>query len=126
MGEVPQGSEWADFEAAYFAEVGSQVTREMMVGFLKGGARSRAAFVARPEVVQAWGGRVLILTSRDDALSFTSLEALQAYYPQTVAHVFDRGGHHTLFFFPEEYVQVLDGYLRSLIAGGPADEAISR
>ena len=106
-GVIPENSQWAAFEAAYFREIGSQVTKAMFVNFLSDAAATRRDFVAKPEVIQAWPGTVIVLTSEDDAFSFNSLEEIQNYYPRVQSHVFPEGGHHTLFLFPEQFTEAL-------------------
>jgi len=113
-GQVPESSEWISFEAAYYREVNTQVTKDMFVSFLTDAAETRREFVTKPEIVQAWPGTVFVLTSEDDSFSFQGLEAIQDHYSRVQSHVFPEGGHHTLFFYPEEYTEVLQEFLNSL------------
>jgi len=112
-GAVPESSEWAFFEAAYFREIGAEVTKDMFVDFLNDAADTRRNMNAKPEIVQAWPGRVFVMTSEDDSFSFNSLDQLQEYYPVVDTHVFPEGGHHAIFFYPKQYTEALKGFLES-------------
>jgi pimeloyl-ACP methyl ester carboxylesterase len=113
-GAVPESSEWVSFEAAYFREIGAEVTKSMFVDFLADAAETRRNLVAKPEIVQAWPGSVFVLTSEDDSFSFNSLEQLEDYYPRVDSYVFPEGGHHALFFYPKQYTEALIGFLDSV------------
>ena len=66
---------------------------------------------------EAWPGRMLLLTSEDDALSYPRLGLLQERYPQAETFVFEAGGHHTYLFFPEAYTEVLQSFLAGELRG---------
>ena len=110
-GQIPENSQWTAFEAAYFRETNSGVTKDMFVSFLAEAAVLRRDFIPKASVIEPWPGAVLILTSQDDDYSFNSLDELSAYYPRVQSHVFLEGGHHTLFFFPEQYTKALQDFL---------------
>ena len=112
-GQVPENSDWISFEAAYYREVNAQVTKEMFVSFLADAAETRSSFTAKPEIIQSWPGTVFVLTSEDDSFSFASLEEIQDHYPRVQSYVFPEGGHHTLFFYPEQYTEAIQGFLDS-------------
>ena len=110
-GKPPADSDWIAFHNAYYQEQAARLSKEMFVSFMKLGLDTRREFTFKPEVVKAWPGRMLLLTSEDDSFSYSQLEILQERYPGTSAHVFAAGGHHTYLFFPEAYTEVVEGFL---------------
>jgi pimeloyl-ACP methyl ester carboxylesterase len=110
-GKPPADSDWIAFHDAYYQEQAGKLDKEMFRSFMKLGLDTRRDFTFKPEVVGAWPGRMLLLTSEDDGFSYPSLEILQDRYPQASTHVFTAGGHHTYLFFPEAYTAVVEGFL---------------
>ncbi|MBC8460259.1 MAG: hypothetical protein H8D67_19920 [Deltaproteobacteria bacterium] len=72
----------------------------------------QGSFVFKPEVLQSWPGKILILSSKDDKLSIVSIEELKVRYPRAKMHIFEQGGHHTFSLFPEEYSSVIRDFLK--------------
>lgn len=107
-------SQWIAFHNAYFREVAQRIDREMVLRFLQAGLKTRRSFAFKPEVMTAWGGEVLILSSEDDQATVGSVGKLQARYPQARTHLLPEGGHHTFMFFPEAYTAALKEFLGAL------------
>ena len=105
MQDYPE-SEWAAFARAFVFEASLGFDKRTLIAWLSGSVDSLAGFTRK-----AWPGRVLILTSRDDVLSYPKLEALRSCYPNADVHVFDAGSHHTLFLFPAEYARIIQAWL---------------
>jgi pimeloyl-ACP methyl ester carboxylesterase len=114
-GNIPHTSEWIAFHNAYFREASAYIKKEMFVRFLQGSVETRRHFVHKPEVLEAWPGEVLILSSRDDDVTLGSLDKLQARYPRAKTHLFEQGGHHTFLFFPKDYTAVLKRFLQEAL-----------
>jgi pimeloyl-ACP methyl ester carboxylesterase len=110
-GTPPADSRWQAFHEAYFREQATRLEKEMFLRFMELGMETRRNFIFDPDDVQAWPGRMLILTSEDDDFSYPRLAILQERYPRAETHVFEAGGHHTYIFFPEAYTEVLDRFL---------------
>jgi aminoacrylate hydrolase len=110
-GNIPPSSNWIEFHNAYFREAGSHTHKAMFVRFLQAGLEMRRSFVFKPEVIESWPGETLILSSKDDQATISSLEKLQARYPRARTHLFEEGGHHTFLFFPEAYTAALKAFL---------------
>jgi len=110
-GRPPVDSEWLAFHDAYFQEQATRLRKETFLRFMKLGLETRHDFIFEPDEVQAWPGRMLLLTSEDDDSSYPQLALLQERYPQAQTHIFEAGGHHTFLFFPEEYTTVLERFL---------------
>jgi lipase len=109
-GVVPASSQWRQFHDAYFRESSARITRQAVLSFLENGIALRREFVFRPEALAGWKGRILILNSRDDSVTFKALEKLQQHYPQATVHLFDEGGHHTFMLYPEAYTAALKDF----------------
>lgn len=114
-GDIPPSSNWIEFHNAYFREASHQVAKEMFVRFLQGGIEVRRRFVFKPEVLESWPGKVLILSSRDDEVTIGSVEKLRALYPRARTHLLEQGGHHTFMFFPEAYTAALTDFLEKVL-----------
>jgi hypothetical protein len=83
----------------------------MFVRFLQGSLETRRGFVLKPEVLQAWSGEVLILSSQDNEVTIGSLEKLKIRYPRARSHLFEQGGHPTFLLFPEAITAALQRFL---------------
>jgi pimeloyl-ACP methyl ester carboxylesterase len=116
-GKPPADSDWVAFHNAYYREQAARLSKELFVSFMKLGLDTRRDFNFKPEVIAAWPGRMLLLTSEDDSFSYPLLETVQERYPQAQSHVFETGGHHTYLFYPEAYTAVVGGFLLSEAAG---------
>jgi pimeloyl-ACP methyl ester carboxylesterase len=110
-GVLPAGSAWREFHDAYFREAGRRITRRVVLDFLRNGMALRRESVFRPEVLERWNGRMLILGSRDDTVTLPALEKLKARYPAARVQLFDEGGHHTFLLYPEAYTAALSHFL---------------
>ena len=122
-GHVPPSSKWIEFHNAYFREASSRITKTMFVRFLEGSIAVRRRFVFKPEVLESWAGKTLILASKDDQAAFASLGKLQARYPRAQTHLFEEGGHHTFMFFPEAYNTVLKDFVDTCHSDGRSYQA---
>jgi pimeloyl-ACP methyl ester carboxylesterase len=110
-GAPPEDSEWLAFHDAYYKEQVARLEKETFRRFMALGLETRRNFTFEPEDVQAWPGRMLLLTSEDDGFSYPRLALLQERYPQAKTHVFEAGGHHAYLYFPEAYTEVLVRFL---------------
>ncbi|MFN2222931.1 MAG: alpha/beta fold hydrolase, partial [Candidatus Promineifilaceae bacterium] len=110
-GTTPADSQWGAFHEAYFQEQAAKLNKEMFLRFMKLGMETRRDFIFEADEIEAWPGRMLILTSEDDDFSYPRLDILQERYRRAETHVFEAGGHHTYIYFPEAYTEVLKGFL---------------
>ena len=110
-GKSPVPSEWAGFEKAYYNELAENLDKELLIRFMKDGIDERRHFVYKPDQISSWKGPALILSSKDDSLSFDKVELLKARFPRANVHIFEQGGHHTVTFFPEEYTEIVRKFL---------------
>jgi pimeloyl-ACP methyl ester carboxylesterase len=110
-GKIPSSSQWIDLHEAYMEEAIPNIEREMYVRFLRSSLDTRRAFTFEPAALELWPGSILILSSKDDALSHQSLEKLQARYPRAKTTMLEEGGHHAFLFFPEAYTAALREFL---------------
>lgn len=118
-GQVPPSSDWVEFHHAFFREASARMDKDMVMRFLEEGLETRRSFIARPEVLDAWPGEVLILSSRDDDNTTASVNKLQRQFPRARTHLFEQGGHHTFLFFAEAYTNVLKTFLDEVLAPDP-------
>jgi len=116
-GEIPASSRWIAFHEAYMEEALPNVERAIVVGFLRNSLDTRRSFTFAPEALRSWPGSILMLSSKDDALSQSSVEELQARYPRAHTTWLDEGGHHAFLFFPEAYTAALREFLDPRING---------
>jgi len=116
-GTPPADNQWAAFHQAYFQEQAAKLNKEMFLRFMKLGMETRRNFIFGLDDLQAWPGRMLILTSEDDDFSYPRLAMLQKRYPRAESHVFEAGGHHTCIYFPEVYAEVLGRFLAGRVEG---------
>ena len=124
-GQSPAASDWTAFHDAYYREQSRKLDKEMFRRFMELGLETRRSFTFEPEDVEAWPGRMLLLTSEDDSFSYPRLQLLQERYPQAETHVFDEGGHHTYLFFPGVYTEVLKDFLQGSGTGDRGSEGNS-
>ncbi len=110
----PASSKWLEFRRAYLREIylSGDVDKEMFIHFFEEGIESLRDFVFKPEVLQSWPGKILILSSREEKWSAVSAEDLKERYPRAKTHIFEQGGHHVIFLFPEEYTSVIRDFLK--------------
>jgi lipase len=110
-GEPPSSSRWTAFHEAYVQEAIRNVDKPTVVRFLRSGLETRRQFTFEPEILESWSGSILILSSRDDALSRPSVEKLQVRYPRAMTEFFKEGGHHAFLFLPDTYTAALRRFL---------------
>ncbi|RPH55237.1 MAG: alpha/beta hydrolase [Chloroflexi bacterium] len=108
-GNVPASSAWKAFHDAYFRESSAAISKDLLVRFLENGLELRRDYRYQP--LTDWPGRMLILSSRDDAVTLPSLEKLRERHPNAQVHLFNEGGHHTFMLYPETYTTVLTNFL---------------
>lgn len=99
----PSNSEWADFTRAFFTERIATLKKEDLLLFVQSGVEAARSFQFDPQALQNWTGRILLMSSKDDATTFPRLNDMQARYPSAQTHVFEQGGHHTVLLFPKIY-----------------------
>ena len=109
----PSNSEWADFTRAFFAERIATLKKDDLIQFIQSGVEAARAFQFEPQALQNWRGRILLLSSKDDATTFPRIGEMQARYPSARTHLFERGGHHTVLLFPDIYNSVLTNFLET-------------
>ena len=108
----PISSKWLAFRQAYLREMSLNINKDMFIHFIEGGIKTLRNFVFKPEVLQSWPGEILILGSKGEKWGMVSVEELKARYPKAKTHIFEQGGHHTIFLFPEEYTSVIRDFLK--------------
>jgi len=110
----PASSKWLEFRQAYLREVylSGDLDKEMFIQLLEEGIKALRDFVFKPEVLQSWPGKILILGTKDEKWEMVSVEDLKSRYPRAKTHIFEQGGHHTVFLFPEEYTSVIRDFLK--------------
>ena len=113
-GEPPSSSRWIAFHEAYIGEAIRNVDKPTVVRFLRSGMETRRRFTFQPEILESWPGSILILSSKDDALSRPSVEKLQARYPKARTELLKEGGHHAFLFFPNAYTAALTRFLQAI------------
>jgi len=117
-GRPPEGSEWIAFHDAYFSERAPALNdKRQVLKFLAHGMQARRAFRYKPEIIERWPGETLIIASEDDQAAYQGLEKLKGRFPGARTFIFERGGHHTFMFFPEQYTAVLTGFLDGVLNG---------
>lgn len=93
--------------ARYLVEdAAKRITKDRFISWMEGTLASLETFHDRP-----YDGPVLLLASRDDPIGRPVIGRLESRYRDVETHLFDRGGHHTLFLFPDEYTSALNGFL---------------
>lgn len=110
----PANWPWAKFARAFFAERVAQLDRATLANFFEAGTTAALAFQFAPTALQDWPGKILLLSSKDDATTFRRLPELQTRYPTAQTQVLEQGGHHTVLLFPENYVAALTTFLNTL------------
>jgi pimeloyl-ACP methyl ester carboxylesterase len=104
---------WAAFASAYFAEKLVTLDKQTVAHFFEAGGEMARRFVFETDRLEAWPGKILLLSSEDDRTTFPRLPELQARYPRAQVHVFEQGGHHTLLLHPEEYTERVRAFLEA-------------
>jgi pimeloyl-ACP methyl ester carboxylesterase len=93
-----------------------------MAGFSKEGLLALCDYVADYHLryrfsagdLDAWPGKVQIIESEDDPMVPRRYRTrLKALYPQDRLHTFPHGGHTPGLHHPEEFIELLRGFLRS-------------
>jgi len=109
--KYPPSSRWVEFTKAYARQFMPTLDKETMIGFLEAAATACEEFDFDPEVIRSWPGKMLILSTTGDKISFPRIGELQARYPTAESHIFGDGGHATLMLFPDVYNSVLKSFL---------------
>lgn len=110
--EYPPNSEWADFTRAFFAERIVTLNKADLIRFFESGVETARDFQFDS---QSWYGKTLLLSSKDDAITFKHLNEMQTRYPVAQTHVFEQGGHHTLLLFPDIYRFTIEKFLGGVL-----------
>jgi pimeloyl-ACP methyl ester carboxylesterase len=110
-GLLPPRPETDEFRA-YTMEVAAKTTKAGLLALYERAADFLVSFRFRPDDLDGWPGKILILLSDDDpATPEAAREALKAMYPRAEVHVFSGGGHATALLQPERYFEVIDRFL---------------
>lgn len=109
----PSNSEWADFTRAFFAERIATLKKDDLLLFVQSGVEAARPFQFDSQTLQNWTGRILLMSSKDDATTFLRLNEMQARYSSARTHVFEQGGHHTVLLFPEIYNSIVANFLEA-------------
>ena len=112
--KYPKSSEWADFTRAYFRERLEVVDKKTVLRFVEDVARSDVP--QRFDSHDNWPGEILLLSTTDDPISSPRLDALKERYPRAHVEVLAEGGHHTVFLFPDAYLDALASFLRGTMS----------
>ncbi|MFL6203114.1 MAG: alpha/beta fold hydrolase [Thermoanaerobaculia bacterium] len=110
-GLLPRTPEADEFRA-YTAELAGSATREGLLALYNRAADFLANHRLRPDDLDGWPGKVLLLMSDDDPVTpEPAREAMKAMYPRAEVHVFSGSGHATALLQPERYFEVMDRFL---------------
>ena len=109
--KYPDSTTWGDFTRAYFAERRPYIDKPTLLRFVHDAIASSKRFEFNAHALDDWLGKMVILSSKDDARTYPRLSALQARYPRANTHVFEEGGHHSVFLYPVAYIAALEVYL---------------
>jgi pimeloyl-ACP methyl ester carboxylesterase len=110
-GLLPRAPEVDEFRA-YTLEVTGQATKAGLLALYQRVADFLANYRLRPDDLDGWPGKVLLLMSDDDPVTpEPAREAMKAMYPRAEVHVFSGGGHATTLLQPEKYFEVMDRFL---------------
>ena len=107
----PSTSKRADFTQAFFTERIATLQKEDLIQFIQTGKEAARSFQFEPRALQNWAGKIMLMSSKDDATTLPQLGEMQARYPSARTHIFEQGGHHTLLLFPEIYNSTLTNFL---------------
>ena len=69
-------------------------------------------FKLTPQMVEEWGGNMLIVYSDNDSTQKDHFEAQEIIYPNAKIHCFKGLGHTAVLNNPQEYARVVLGFLR--------------
>ena len=100
-GDIPRSSEWTAFHEAFIEKAVQNVDKGTVLRFLRSGLETRRKFTFAPQSLKSWPGSILILSSKDDALSCETVDQLRARYPRAKTEILAEGGHHAFLFFPQ-------------------------
>lgn len=110
-GLLPRAPEADEFRA-YTLEIAEKATKAGLLALYRRAADFLANNRLRPDDLDGWPGRILLLMSEDDPVTpEPAREALKAMYPRAEVHVFSGGGHATTLLQPERYFEVVDRFL---------------
>jgi len=110
-GDIPSSSQWAACHEAYITDALLRINRGAVVGFLRSALDAHRRFRFDPYALASWPGSILILSSRDDALSQASVDQLTVRYPRAAVELLHEGGHHAFILSPEVYTWMLREFL---------------
>lgn len=110
-GLLPRTPEAAEFRA-YTEEVTGRAAKKEILALFWRAADFLAHYRLRPEDLDGWPGRILLLMSEDDPVTpEPARKALQALYPNAEVHLFSGSGHATALLQPDRYFEVMDRFL---------------
>ena len=114
MGLLPRAPEADEFRA-YTLEVTGRATKPGLLALYQRVADFLGNTHLRPDDLDGWPGRVLLLMSEDDPVTpAPAREAMKAMYPRAEVHLFSGGGHATALLQPERYFEVMDRFLAGM------------
>jgi pimeloyl-ACP methyl ester carboxylesterase len=114
-GSWGEKTKWGDLMAVYFSGIMNKMSKELVVNRTK----CLVDFwnhTITTKTGEEWNDRILIISSNDDnEMMKNQVEELIGIYPESKIHRFEvgKGGHHTVFYFPEEYNAVVKTFLES-------------
>jgi 2-hydroxy-6-oxonona-2,4-dienedioate hydrolase len=102
------------FIYAYLVEALTyHVTKESFLATMRRGADLDLNYTFAPGDLDAWPGEVLLIMADDDPSTPPPVrDALQVLYPNARAYVFQGTGHATPILKRDEYLSVMDEFLR--------------
>ncbi len=110
-GLLPRTPEADEFRA-YTLEIAGSATKAGLLALFRRAADFLGNDRLRPEDLDGWPGKVLLLMSDDDPVTpEPAREAMKAMYPRAEVHVFTGSGHATALLQPEKYFEVMDRFL---------------
>jgi pimeloyl-ACP methyl ester carboxylesterase len=106
---------------AHLAEIiRRRVTKAQLVSLLRRVADLGLNYRFAPEDLRGWPGRVLLLMAEDDPATPKAVrEAMTAMYPAAQVRLFAGAGHLTALLQRDEYLAVIDEFLRQAAASTP-------
>jgi hypothetical protein len=112
--EYVPSSEWNEFHKAYFMEIHSKMSKRLFLDYIEIMLKFADEAKYFPIDKREWKGETILLGTRGDKDAFRYFERLLKLYPNSRNYIFEeKGGHHTLFLFPEKYTQILSQYVES-------------
>lgn len=101
-------SKWYQFKKAYFSQIFKLIDKNVFVKFLYNGLEFLHDINYLPIGKVTWKGETIIINTNTDKNTFKYFGKLKEMYHNNISYVFNNpGGHHTVFLYPEEYIEKL-------------------